>query len=1434
MVADSETGATADSLQALGSVGSSSVRYGQETVQMDVSPSAVSQIAQLPNVLWIQKVEPKRLLDEVQDLVLAGQTNQVPGHGPTPPPPVSTGITYLDFLTNVVGGGLAAFTNSATYPVVDIADTGLDNGQIPTAHPSFNYLGRTNSVSRVVYMMPSWIAGDPLTQLGCQTRLNEKAFKYPVSIEAEDIYGHGTLVASIVAGYDAGTNYLGRLTLELLPVVTNTVIVTLPDINIAPGFVACGQIPSNGTLRVTFAIPVGWTNELSLCNYPTTPDTTNMSFTVVDGMCPTSFAVDVLYTGVLSTNYSEVRRDPDGFQYGMGVSPFGLIGINRLWSQSVTLDTSSGCIIRIDPTSFCVNDIPAIITEAYRGFARIQNNSWADVINLHGSNGGVYTPDSQTYDIAVRDAILPPVPRGTNGVTPGPSPLNQEFAVVFACNSLLGDAGNEGNVGGFADMVVTAPATAKNIISVGSAENARFANSGYDSLNMWPGSAAGPTIDGRFKPEIVAPGAIVSGALSQVVPDLANPTNTCDMEHIVPATPYIIWSTNTVPACNVMTIYDNLYTLASGSSYAAPAVSGGIQLLWWYFQNRLTNEVGHALFQPSPAMAKAYLCNSARYMKVTNPQTGAMDTLPSILQGMGELDLHRMFDGITRVIRDESTPRAIDMPVMTTNSSPQQTYFSQSGQSYEVGGLVKSNGMPFRVTLAWTDVPGNPLAFQQLVNDLDLSVTIGGKTYKGNVFSEDHSVTGGGYDGVNNMESVFLDPAYNSAVTNGARYAVVVQAMNIAGNGVPNIGSALGQDFALVVYNSETNFATLSDVPNLATNNSCATAMAIASNPFSFTNTLSKAQVTGINGYNNVQPSPSAGRGGVDEFFKLELPTPGGVFTVDTTGTTFDNVLSVWRVQVLPQTVFVRGECGALIEVASNAGGAGPSRVTFTADGSNDYYIVVEPHNDGPGGRMVLNVSATAPAITITPSSLVFPDEVVGGTSAVQTVVYQNNTTVKIGVSGVSFEPTNTTDFVIESQGCTGGMGPGQNCSISIAFTPTAGGLRTAQLVINDDATGSPRIVPLSGIGVAPEPNVCLSTTNLVFGNVSTGTVSVAKNVTITNCGTAVLSNIVVSGGGSNYILTDPCSGNSILPAGTCTFNVSFAPATSGSHPATLTISSNGTNSPNTVQLTGTGELPTPHACLSSGASIAFGNQSSGTTSTVHSVTITNCGSAALVLSNAFITGANAGEFILSSDTCSGNNIATNSTCSFGVSFAPTNLVAEIASLIISNNSPINPQVVTLTGTGTGTSALPDLLINTKVKAKTFVGGGIYDPPVRQGISKKVKHGKTGVFYVAVQNNGTTLDSFRIQGAGDSTGFTVKYFLGAKGVTDITSNVVAGVYSTASIAPGAITGDATMIRVVVTVDKTVVKGQSRDLQISGSSNSNLSKTDAVHGVVLVN
>jgi len=72
------------------------------------------------------------------------------------------------------------------------------------------------------------------------------------------------------------------------------------------------------------------------------------------------------------------------------------------------------------------------------------------------------------------------------------------------------------------------------------------------------------------------------------------------------------------------------------------------------------------------------------------------------------------------------------------------------------------------------------------------------------------------------------------------------------------------------------------------------------------------------------------------------------------------------------------------------------------------------------GGMLVLNVNATAPAVTITPNPVRFADQAVETTSAVQTVTYRNNGTVNIGVSSVSIAGANSNDFIIESQGCAG------------------------------------------------------------------------------------------------------------------------------------------------------------------------------------------------------------------------------------------------------------------------------------------------------------------------------------------------------------------------------------------------------------------------------
>ena len=221
---------------------------------------------------------------------------------------------------------------------------------------------------------------------------------------------------------------------------------------------------------------------------------------------------------------------------------------------------------------------------------------------------------------------------------------------------------------------------------------------------------------------------------------------------------------------NFFPLGQQFYTVSSGTSHSTPAVSGACALLRQFFINASNAP-------PSPAMTKAYLMNSARYM------TGvyANDTLWSASQGMGEMNLGMAFDGASRILRDQL---AVEK-------------FTAAGQTRTYPGTIADPTKPFRVTLAWTDAPGSTSASKALDNDLDLTVTAGANTYKGNVFSGAYSMTGGVADGTNNVESVFL-PA--GAANN---FTVTVTAANIAQDAITNGGTLPEQDFALVIYNAD-------------------------------------------------------------------------------------------------------------------------------------------------------------------------------------------------------------------------------------------------------------------------------------------------------------------------------------------------------------------------------------------------------------------------------------------------------------------------------------------------------------------------------------------------------------------------------------------------------------------------------------------------------
>src|SRR5213079_2927715 len=101
----------------------------------------------------------------------------------------------------------------------------------------------------------------------------------------------------------------------------------------------------------------------------------------------------------------------------------------------------------------------------------------------------------------------------------------------------------------------------------------------------------------------------------------------------------------------------------------------------------------------------------------------ANDDLWSDNQGMGEMNLGMAFDGTPRLLRDQI---ATDV-------------FIASGQRRVFTGTIAQTNKPFRVTLAWTDAPGSTTG-NAFNNDLDLTVTAGGNTYKGNVFKGAYSV----------------------------------------------------------------------------------------------------------------------------------------------------------------------------------------------------------------------------------------------------------------------------------------------------------------------------------------------------------------------------------------------------------------------------------------------------------------------------------------------------------------------------------------------------------------------------------------------------------------------------------------------------------------------------------------------------------------------
>ncbi|GBG63718.1 hypothetical protein CBR_g39260 [Chara braunii] len=384
----------------------------------------------------------------------------------------------------------------------------------------------------------------------------------------------------------------------------------------------------------------------------------------------------------------------------------------------------------------------------------IKNKARTHVVPFGVQNRSVST---QLYDLDARDVD-------------DVSYRNENFLVVVSV----------GNAGGDGLYTLASPAVSKNALAVGASLNAEQGlqfcgeycgpvfcqcadNSTIgqvDPLYLAHFSGKGPTLDGRIKPDVVAPGMHIWSALSSNSPNDGH--------------------------CKL--------TSSQGTSTAAAVIGGLAALVQQYFtEGRYpTGEKdGTLAFDPSGALVKACIIHGARGL------VGFMDAQlgNSFKRFPSQVSYPNHFEGWGLVRADRSlllpqVPQSVNEnapPAMFIKSGRKDGAVLLPGDVHEYH-FVLYKASPFRVTLVWMDPPAVIGALSPMVHDLDLLLidSKGNVTYPNGLSSPDR---------LNNVERIVISQPDLSSGNFTVRISAVTVYPTMLNNNA-------GQPYALVATGS--------------------------------------------------------------------------------------------------------------------------------------------------------------------------------------------------------------------------------------------------------------------------------------------------------------------------------------------------------------------------------------------------------------------------------------------------------------------------------------------------------------------------------------------------------------------------------------------------------------------------------------------------------
>ncbi len=201
--------------------------------------------------------------------------------------------------------------------------------------------------------------------------------------------------------------------------------------------------------------------------------------------------------------------------------------------------------------------------------------------------------------------------------------------------------------------------------------------------------------------------------------------------------------------------------------------------------------------------------------------------------------------------------------------------------------------------------------------------------------------------------------------------------------------------------------------------------------------------------------------------FSLEqVGVPSAAQTVTLTNST-NVTLNVASVQISGTNGGDFSQTNNCVSLAANASCTVTVRFAPTATGVRNGVLTIT--DDGAGSPRTVSLNGTGIQITVSPTTLTFASQSIGTTSAPQTVVVTNNTTV-----GISLGIANPSLNFVQTNNCGVLLAVNASCTITISFAPTVAGALTDSVSITDSVLTSPgnlHSVSLSGTATTPAGN---------------------------------------------------------------------------------------------------------------------------------------------------------------------------------------------------------------------------------------------------------------------------------------------------------------------------------------------------------------------------